>query len=96
MQVTLDEGKYSIVIEAGVTTVYRNGEKWQDLTGDNLIFNLVHRVNELTTVAEECSEQLKTVAELVESDGGEAIDWLIDNQYKNQELSEALRDATEA
>jgi len=96
MNVTLDEGKYRIVIEDGATTVYRHGELWQDLTGDNLIFNLVHRITELTEAANEASVRLDKVSHLVNYDSGSAIDWLLENHHKNAELAEKLRDATEA
>lgn len=96
MNVELDGGKYRIEIENGVTTVYRNGEKWQDLTGDNLIYNLVHRVTELTEASNTAAERLDTVSNLVNSDGGDAIEWLIENTYSNQEIANNLRDATEA
>lgn len=96
MNVELDGGKYRIEIENGVTTVYRNGEKWQDLTGDNLIYNLVHRVTELTEAANVAAERLDTVSDLVTRDGGSAIDWLVEETYRNQEIATELRDATEA
>ena len=96
MNVELDDGKYRIEIENGVTTVYRNGEKWQDLTGDNLIYNLVHRVTELAEAANSAAERLDTVSNLVNSDGGDAIEWLVENTYSNQEIANNLRDATEA
>ena len=96
MNVELDGGKYRIEIENGVTTVYRNGEKWQDLTGDNLIYNLVHRVTELTEAANKAAEQLDQASGLVDAFNGEVVDWLIDNQYRNKDLASELRDATEA
>lgn len=48
--VKLDGGKYTIVY--GKTDSYpikclRNGEEWRDLLGDNLIFWLCERIEEL-------------------------------------------------
>lgn len=96
MEVTLKDGKYSIVIEKGEIVAYRYGKTWRNLTGDNLIFNLVNRVSELTEAANKAADQLDEVNELVNKDGGDAIGWLIDNHGENKELAENLRDATEA
>lgn len=96
MEVTLDDGKYRIVIEKGEIVAYRYGKAWQNLTGDNLIFNLVNRVSELTEAANKAADQLDTVAGLTNTYNEEATDWLIDNHGKNKELAENLRDATEA
>lgn len=96
MQVTLEGGKYRIEVGDGVTTAYRNGEKWQDLTGDNLIYSLVHRINELTDAATAAADQLDTVSDLVNRDGSDAIDWLLNETYVCQELANSLREATES
>ncbi len=37
-QVTVAEGKYTVVIDGGKLTALRYGEPWRDLCGDNLIY----------------------------------------------------------
>ena len=96
MNVELDGGKYLIEIENGVTTVYRNGEKWQDLTGDSLIYNLVHRVTELTRLANKAAEQLEQASALADGWHGKEAYWVRENKYPNKDLATELRDATEA
>lgn len=52
-RIILAEGKYEILYnfdpEEGeiVFSALRYGEPWRDLTGDNLIFYLAHRISEL-------------------------------------------------
>jgi len=43
----LDGGKYEIKHEGDRVIAYRHGERWRELTGDNLIYWLMARITEL-------------------------------------------------
>lgn len=47
MEIKLDNGKYTIIQkENGSLEALRHGERWRDLTGDNLIFYMAHTIEE--------------------------------------------------
>lgn len=37
-RVTLCDGKYAVIYNAGKLTAERHGEPWRDLCGDNLVY----------------------------------------------------------
>ena len=45
--IKLQDGKYIITNNKGVLKAFRHGEEWRDIVGDNLIYALVQKVNEL-------------------------------------------------
>ena len=48
MNITLDNGKYTVVCkDNGSLEALRYGEPWRDLTGDNLILALCQRIEKL-------------------------------------------------
>ena len=64
LRVTIEGGKYTVVqTEIGGLVALRYGEDWRDLTGDNLVFCLACRVDELdkdkTALKAELRQQAK-------------------------------------
>lgn len=47
-KIEIEGGKYTIVHENGAALrVYRHGELWQNLTGDNLVLAMCNEIEEL-------------------------------------------------
>jgi hypothetical protein len=95
-KIQLDGGKYTVVSDKGGLRALRNGQEWRDLSGDNLVYYMLCRIEELTEAANRAAARLDEVSKLVDECNGDAVDWIIDNQYSNKELATELRDATEA
>lgn len=58
--INLDEGKYTIVYDETDSfpeKCLRYGEEWRNLAGDNLVFFLCERINELEEELEHINEQ---------------------------------------
>lgn len=47
MKIDLNDGKYTYVFDNGKQYALRYGEQWRDLTGDNLIYWMACRIEEL-------------------------------------------------
>lgn len=48
MKAVLDGGKYAVEFtDTGHLKATRYGAEWRDLTGDNLVFNMLRRIDEL-------------------------------------------------
>jgi len=47
MKHTVADGKYTIELNNGNITALRNGEPWQDLTGNNLVFWMLVEIDNL-------------------------------------------------
>jgi hypothetical protein len=52
-QITLEDGKYTVVYEAGVLTALRNGEPWRDMVGDKLVGAMFDEIERLRAVVDE-------------------------------------------
>lgn len=59
-KISVNDGKYTVVIDQGKLNALRYDEPWRDLTGDNLIYWL----------AIELQEARETIGELVGKDLG--------------------------
>ena len=55
MQITLENGKYEYTFDesTGSQGAYHHGELWRDLTGDNLVLAMAHKIKELEAEVEE-------------------------------------------
>lgn len=47
MKIDLNDGKYTYIFDNGKQKALRHGEEWRDLTGDNLIYWMACRIQEL-------------------------------------------------
>ena len=53
-QITVADGKYTVINDKGKLTALRNGEPWgRDLAGDNLVYWMMVEILRLTRIAEE-------------------------------------------
>lgn len=52
-KIDLQDGKYTYVFDNGNQYALRYGESWRDLVGDNLVYAMACRIQEL----EECLER---------------------------------------
>lgn len=59
----LDGGKYEVKREGHRTMVYRHGEFWREVTGDNLIFWMMARIEELESMQ---APLMNNIQELIE------------------------------
>lgn len=60
-QLELEQGKYIIVNYVdGSTHIFRYGEQWRDVTGDNVIFFLVAMIEDQRTLLENVVTDLET------------------------------------
>jgi len=59
--ISLENGKYIIVLTEKTCTFHalRYGQPWRDLTGDNLILSLFHKVEELKEELQKLSTKNK-------------------------------------
>ena len=66
IDVSLDNGKYRVVMD-GNSRLYalRNGEKWRDLVGDNLVYFLSLELQEKTKALDKANEDLREIRSLV-------------------------------
>jgi len=46
-KITLEDGKYTVVYEAGVLTALRNGEPWRNMVGDKLVGAMFDEIERL-------------------------------------------------
>ncbi len=46
-QIEIADGKYTLTLDQGRLTALRYGEKWRDLTGDNLVYWMMCEIQEL-------------------------------------------------
>lgn len=79
LKVELDGGKYTVVLgdHGAKFKAYRYREEWRDLTGDNLVMSLVHRVDELQTEVENQNALIDSIAEAANMAGYDCIASLI-------------------
>jgi len=63
-QITLEDGKYTLILDGGNMQALRHGEPWRDLTGDKLVGALA---SALLEQLESVEEARKMLAEVVES-----------------------------
>lgn len=54
-QVTVEDGKYTVVFEDGKLYALRYGEPWRDLTGDKFVYALMCRIQALEAEKAEAS-----------------------------------------
>lgn len=59
MKVALNGGKYEYVTENGNQAAYRHGEMWRDLTGDNFIYAMACKINDLERERNELAAQVE-------------------------------------
>lgn len=60
LRVSTGDGKYEVVQEAsGALYANRHGERWRDLTGDNLVGSLAHDLEEARDRIAELEEKLR-------------------------------------
>lgn len=56
------QGKYTYIFDNGAQKALRYGEDWRDLTGDNLVYAMACRIEEL-------DEQLVKAIKIIEDSG---------------------------
>ncbi|AGH32236.1 hypothetical protein VPHG_00173 [Vibrio phage 11895-B1] len=62
MKIDLFDGKYTYIFDNGKQKALRHGGEWRDLTGDNLIYAMACRIEELDI-------QLSQAIEIIEDSG---------------------------
>lgn len=53
-QITVEDGKYTVIFDNGQLHALRYGERWRDLSGDKLIYALMCRIQALEAAASAC------------------------------------------
>ena len=53
-QITVEDGKYTVIFDNGQLHALRYGERWRDLSGDKLIYALMCRIQALEAAASTC------------------------------------------
>lgn len=59
IEIKLDDGKYTYILNDKEHKALRHGEEWRDLTGDNLILNMGFEIETLRTQLTKANERVK-------------------------------------
>lgn len=75
MRIELDEGKYIYYFtDDGKQLIYRNGDLWRNETGDNLIYFMACKINELQEALEEVEDIIDKLSDVLPCDINEIIE----------------------
>lgn len=58
IEIKLDDGKYTYILNDKEHKALRHGEEWRDLTGDNLILNMGFEIESLRTQLAKANERV--------------------------------------
>lgn len=58
-EITIADGKYTVIFDQGNLSALRYGEPWRDLTGDNLIYWMMVEIERLREAHQQAYAQLR-------------------------------------
>ena len=59
IEIKLDDGKYTYILNDNEHKALRHGEEWRDLTGDNLVLNMGFEIESLRTQLAKANERVR-------------------------------------
>lgn len=62
-EISVNDGKYTVVVDEGKLSALRYGESWQDLTGNNLVYWLAVELAEAREKLDIAKEALEVYAD---------------------------------
>lgn len=68
IEIKLDNGKYTYILNDKEHKALRHGKEWRDLTGDNLILNMGFEIEALRTQLAKANERVRELERKVESE----------------------------
>jgi len=78
MRISLDDGKYTYILDRDGQRALRYGEEWRNLVGDKFVYNMAMKIESMQYKS---SKLIKILQELD-----------IEDESKLKEISEAIKD----